>query len=112
LTVMTFLAIFIREPVQALEENLECMAWLGVAYNTYWTQLLYANDTKTIQADLRAVTDDYAAMVAKLINKHDKLRKKRPGASVSQPGPKESGDSNQKPSTPAGGQSSGPATPA
>lgn len=30
-----FLAFFIRQPVQALEENLECITWLGEAFNTY-----------------------------------------------------------------------------
>ena len=41
LSVAAFLAFFVRQPLRALEENLEFITWLGVAFNTYWTRLLY-----------------------------------------------------------------------
>lgn len=79
LSVVTFIIFFIRQPVQALEENLEFISWLGVAFNTYWTRLMYMNNINTIQADLRSATDDYSRMVEELIKKHAELRGNRPG---------------------------------
>jgi hypothetical protein len=35
LSVTSFLAFFVRQPLHALEENLEFITWLGVAFNTY-----------------------------------------------------------------------------
>jgi len=63
LSVASFVLFFMRQPVQALEENLEFTIWLGVALNTYGTQLMYMQDSKTIQADLRVATIDYSNMV-------------------------------------------------
>jgi hypothetical protein len=40
LSVGAFLAFFVRQPLNALEENLECITWVGVAFNTYWTRLI------------------------------------------------------------------------
>jgi hypothetical protein len=74
-----FLAFFIRQPLQALEENLQCITWLGVAFNTYWTRLMYLGDADAIQAGLKAADDDFRASVEKLIALHAELRGKRPG---------------------------------
>jgi hypothetical protein len=74
----TFLAFFIRQPLQALEENLECITWLGVTFNTYWTRLMFMTDPTTIQADLKAAEDDFRASMEKLIARHAELRGKRP----------------------------------
>lgn len=78
LGVTSFLAFFLRHPLRALEENLECITWLGVAFNTYWTRLMYMSDTATIQADLRAAEADFQASVEKLITQHATLREQRP----------------------------------
>ncbi|MBI5578748.1 MAG: hypothetical protein HY895_06310 [Deltaproteobacteria bacterium] len=75
----TFLMFFIRQPLQALEENLEFISWLGVAFNTYWTRLMYMLEAKTVQADLKAADDDYSNTVERLIARHAELRVKRPG---------------------------------
>lgn len=77
-----FLTFFIRQPVQALDENLEFITWLGVAFNTYWTRLMYMMDTKTIQTDLKAADDNYCTSVERLIAKHAELRGKRPGTDI------------------------------
>ncbi len=82
LGVGAFLAFFIRQPVQALEENLEFITWLGVAFNTYWTRVMYMMDMKTIQADLKAADEDYRTSVERLITKHAELRGKRPGGDL------------------------------
>jgi glucan phosphoethanolaminetransferase (alkaline phosphatase superfamily) len=82
LGVGAFLAFFIRQPVQALEENLEFITWLGVAFNTYWTRLMYMMDMKTIQSDLKAADEDYCTSVERLITKHSELRGKRPGGDL------------------------------
>jgi hypothetical protein len=79
LSVATFLAFFLRQPLHALEENLEFITWLGVAFNTYWTRLMYMSDPKSAQAELKDAEDDFRASVEKLITRHAELRGKRPG---------------------------------
>lgn len=74
-----FLAFFIRQPTQALEENLEFITWLGVAFNTYWTKLMYMQDPKTVQQELKAADADYQKSIESIITKHAELRKQRPG---------------------------------
>src|SRR5262249_50227275 len=78
LSVGSLLTFFVRQPLRTLEENLECITWLGVAFNTYWTRLMYANDPETVQEDLKAAEDDFRASVEKLIAAHNELRTKRP----------------------------------
>jgi len=63
-----------QRPLQALEENLEFITWLGVAFNTYWTRLMYMDDPKTVGAELKAADDDFRTSVEKLIEAHAKLR--------------------------------------
>ena len=72
-----FLAFFIRQPVQALEENLEFVTWLGVVFNTYWTRLMHIQNMENIQQELKAADDDYQKSVQSLIDKHAELRGKR-----------------------------------
>lgn len=81
LSVGAFLAFFVRQPLHALEENLEFITWLGVAFNTYWTRLMYMEDPKTVQAELKAADDDFRTSVERLITQHAELRGKRPGGS-------------------------------
>ena len=77
-----FILFFIRQPLQALEENLEFITWLGVAFNTYWTRLMYMMDQRTVQADLKAAEEDYVRTVERLITKHARLRAQRPGTDL------------------------------
>jgi hypothetical protein len=79
MSVVAFLGFFVRQPLQALEENLEFVTWLGVAFNTYWTRLMYMPDSRTINVDLKAAEDDFRASVEQLIRQHAELRGKRPG---------------------------------
>jgi hypothetical protein len=79
LSVTAFLAFFLRQPLHALEENLQCITWLGVAFNTYWTRTMYMANPTTVQADLKAAEEDFRASVERLIAKHAELRGKRPG---------------------------------
>jgi hypothetical protein len=95
LSVASFLIFFIRQPVQALEENLEFISWLGVAFNTYWTQLMYLNNPVTIKEDLKSVTDDFSRQVARIIEKHAALREKR--ASIKVPDDQEDKPPENKP---------------
>lgn len=82
LSVGTLLTFFVRQPLRALEENLECITWLGVAFNTYWTRLMYAADKERVQADLKAAEEDFRASLEKLITTHSELRNKRPGSAT------------------------------
>jgi hypothetical protein len=79
LGVAAFLAFFVRQPLQALEENLQFITWLGVAFNTYWTRLMYMADPNTVQTELKAAEDDFRTSVERLIAKNAELRGKRPG---------------------------------
>lgn len=82
LSVGTLLTFFVRQPLRALEENLECITWLGVAFNTYWTRLMYAADKERVQADLKSAEEDFRASLEKLITTHSELRNKRPGSAT------------------------------
>jgi hypothetical protein len=72
-----FLSFFIRQPLQALEENLEFITWLGVSFNTYWTRLMYMMDPATIQQDLKSAENDYTRAIERIISRHAQLRGKR-----------------------------------
>ena len=86
LGVAAFLAFFVRQPLRALEENLECITWLGVAFNTYWARLMYMTDPGTVQAELKAAEADFRASVERLIGQHAALRGKRPGGDLNAEG--------------------------
>ncbi len=78
LSVATFLSYFIGRPLQALEQNLKLITWLGIIYNTYWTRLVYAMEQSTVQQDLKAMTEEAIGQLKELIEKHDELSKQRP----------------------------------
>ncbi|MEM7129825.1 MAG: N-acetylmuramidase domain-containing protein [Chloroflexota bacterium] len=78
LGVATFIGYFLSRPLRALEENLQLITWLGIAYNTYWTRLLYMNDQKTVHEDLKDASDDAAAEIQRIIDKSKELSRRRP----------------------------------
>jgi hypothetical protein len=80
LGVLAFLRFFIGLPLQALEQNLKFITWLGIIYNTYWTRLVWTFNQRTAQRDIKNATDDAIAEINRLIDKHAKLSKRRPGA--------------------------------
>jgi N-acetylmuramidase len=80
LTALAFLSYFLSRPLQALEENLQFITWLGMIYNSYWTRLAYAQDATTIQADIEDITDDAIAKLNALLDKHGERSGKRPNA--------------------------------
>lgn len=73
LGVAALLAFFVARPLQALEENLQFITWLGIIYNTYWSQLAVANDTATIKADLQEITQDTISQIKELQQQHATL---------------------------------------
>jgi len=79
LSVTAFLAFFVRQPLHALEENLEFITWLGVAFNTYWTRLMYITDPKTVHVELKSAEEDFRTSVERLIAQHAESRAKRSG---------------------------------
>ena len=78
LGIVAFLTYFVNRPLQALEENLQFITWLGVIYNTYWTRLAYTTDLATVQQELEAATNDTIAKIKELLDKHTELNSKRP----------------------------------
>ncbi len=78
LSAVAFLAFFLSRPLQALEENLQFITWLGIVYNTYWTRLVYLQDLATVQEGLSDVTDDTITHLQQLMDKHTERSQNRP----------------------------------
>lgn len=78
LSVVAFLGYFLNRPLQALEENLQFITWLGIIYNSYWTRLAYTSDLETVQAELEDATDDAIAKIKELMDKHTERNNSRP----------------------------------
>ena len=80
LSIASFLSYFLSRPLQALEENLQFITWLGILYNSYWTRLAYLSDNATVQEGLEEVTNDTIAGIKELLATHAERTGKRPGA--------------------------------
>ncbi|MCB0123290.1 MAG: hypothetical protein KDE58_13640, partial [Caldilineaceae bacterium] len=78
LSVVSFIGYFLNRPLQALEENLQFITWLGVIYNSYWTRLAYTSDLTTVQAELEDATNDTIAKINELMDKHTERNANRP----------------------------------
>jgi hypothetical protein len=72
-----FISYFLSRPLQALEENLQFITWLGIVYNSYWTRLAYISKLDTVQAEIEDVTDDTILRIQELLNKHAEMSGKR-----------------------------------
>lgn len=77
--VVAFLTFFLTRPLQALEENLQFITWLGIIYNTYWTRLAYMTEQTTLHRDLEAATGETIARIKELLTTHAERSGKRPG---------------------------------
>ena len=77
--VLAFLAFFISRPLQALEENLQLITWLGIIYNTYWTRLAYISKLDTVQDEIDAATTKTIDQIKELMDKHGEISGKRGG---------------------------------
>jgi hypothetical protein len=78
LSIGAFLSYFVSRPIQALEENLQLITWLGVIYNSYWTHLAWATQQDTAQAELDKATTDALRQLEKLIDRHARSVRGRP----------------------------------
>lgn len=78
LSVVSFVGYFLSRPLQALEENLQFITWLGVIYNSYWTRLAYTSDLETVQAELEDATNDTIRKINQLMDKHTERNADRP----------------------------------
>jgi hypothetical protein len=79
LSAVSFLTYFISGPTRSLEQNLVFITWLGVIYNTYWSQLMNATDPRTVRQDLEAITASAIRDLDQLAQSHDKRAAQRPG---------------------------------
>jgi len=77
LSALSLLAYFFNRPLQALEENLQFITWLGLIYNSYWTRLVYLNSQPDVQQGLQDATDDAIARIKELMAAHAKRSGKR-----------------------------------
>lgn len=83
LSAIAFISYFFNRPLQALEENLHFITWLGIIYNSYWTRLAYMFDQKTVQQDLKSATDDAVRDLQNLLDKHAEASGRRPNVTSS-----------------------------
>ncbi|MCW5844306.1 MAG: DUF3380 domain-containing protein [Caldilinea sp.] len=77
--VTAFLTFFLTRPLQALEENLQFITWLGMIYNTYWTRLAYMTDQETVQTELEDATNESIKKIKDLLDTHSERSGNRPG---------------------------------
>ncbi len=82
LSIGAFMSYFVSRPIQALEENLQLITWLGVIYNSYWTGLAAIQNPDRVQEELRTTTADTIAAIEKLVDKQSRLQRKRPGSAL------------------------------
>lgn len=78
ISIVAFLTYFLSRPLQALEENLQFITWLGIIYNTYWTRLAYIQKLDTVQVELESATADAITKIIELMNKHSEHSGNRP----------------------------------
>ncbi|MEZ4609020.1 MAG: N-acetylmuramidase domain-containing protein [Caldilineaceae bacterium] len=78
LSAAAFLAFFISRPLQALEENLQFITWLGIVYNTYWTRLVHAMDQATFHQEIEDATNDAVASIETMLTRHGEHTATRP----------------------------------
>lgn len=57
LSVTSFVAVFLSQPVRAMSKAGPEAAWVLAIVNTYWTKLAYVNDPHTVVADLNEAQD-------------------------------------------------------
>jgi hypothetical protein len=77
LSVASFLTFFVSRPLRSLEQNIVFITWLGIIYNTYWSQLMNTADLDTVQADLETITKTALRDLNYLIDKHGKRSAER-----------------------------------
>ena len=82
LSIGAFVSYFVSRPIQALEENLQLITWLGVIYNSYWTSLASIQNPDTVQEELRTTTADTIAAIENLVGTQSRLQRKRPGSAL------------------------------
>jgi hypothetical protein len=79
LSIVAFLSYFVSRPLQALEENLQFITWLGIVYNTYWTRLVNTTDAATQHQELEDATNDAVNSIKEMLDKHAAHSRQRSG---------------------------------
>jgi hypothetical protein len=83
LSAATFVAIFISQPLHALQRNSTYSAWLSLIINTYWTQLLEQTDPKTAIPDLERISAAATEQIEKLARAQGRSPVTAPGEGAS-----------------------------
>lgn len=79
ISAIVVLGYLFNRPLQALEQNLQFLTWLGIVYNSYWTRLTLLNNERTVQSDLDEVTGEAIRRIKELVAEHAKRSKTRTG---------------------------------
>jgi hypothetical protein len=78
LSAVAFITYFLSRPMQALEENLQFITWLGIIYNTYWTRLAYSMDMETVHEDIKDASENAVEGIQELMARHAERSGNRP----------------------------------
>ena len=73
LDIATIITFFFTNPIKRLERDMGFITWIGLVYNTYWAQLMYAQDIKTFQNDSQNITTNAINSIKELLDKHKNL---------------------------------------
>jgi ABC-type multidrug transport system fused ATPase/permease subunit len=79
ISAIVVLGYLFNRPLQALEQNLQFLTWLGIVYNSYWTRLTLLNNERTVQSDIDEVTGEAVRRIKELVAEHAKRSKTRTG---------------------------------
>lgn len=70
LSAASFFTVFVTRPLESLERNSIFSSWLIAITNSYWTRLMYLSDPQTVDAELKAATEDLVKDLGILADKY------------------------------------------
>jgi len=85
LSIAVLFFFFMLSPIQALEENLECISMLGVAITNYWARLMHIKEGEQAQSEFKAAAEDYNATIETFRSQRASRRAEQESRPVSSP---------------------------
>lgn len=106
LSAASFFTVFVTRPLESLERNSIFSSWLIAITNSYWTRLMYLSDPQTVDAELKAATEDLVNDLGALADKYAAAYAKYPALSGADGGSGKTGGASD--TTRSGGPDSTP----
>lgn len=70
LSASSFITLFIFRPLESIERNAIFFPWLTSSMNNYWIRMMYFNDEKTINTDIKDAGDELMSNLDTLADKY------------------------------------------